>query len=147
MPNHFHFLIQATSMSVFMKQTTALAQTQLCDGFKSLLSTYTQAVNKQEDRVGSLFSQNTKAKLVSCEEIKTDYSLLCLNYIHQNPVEAGLVQVIEDWPYSSYLDYAHRRNGTLCSKEIAYQLIDADWDNFSAFSEAILPEESIRNLY
>lgn len=147
MPNHFHFLLQATPDSVTIKQTQLISQTELSDGFRQLLSTYTQAINKQENRTGSLFSQNTKAKLVSCDETKIDYSLLCLNYIHQNPVRAGLVKIAEDWLYSSFPDYARCRNGTLCSKEIAYQLIDADWDNFNSFSCQLLPENVADCLY
>ena len=147
MPNHFHFLLQATPDSVIIQQTRHIRQTELSDGFRQLLSTYTQAINKQENRTGSLFSQNTKAKLVSCDETKMDYSLLCLNYIHQNPVQAGLVTVAEDWQYSSFPDYAKRRNGTLCSRNIAYQLIDADWTNFIAFAYELLPENYVDYLY
>ena len=147
MPNHFHFLLQATHDSVTIKQNQLVKQTELSDSFRQLLSSYTQAINKQENRTGSLFSQNTKAKLVSCDETKLDYSLLCLNYIHQNPVRAGLVQVAEDWLYSSFPDYAQRRNGTLCSKDIAYQLINADWDNFIPFSRELLPEHVIDYFY
>ena len=122
-------------------------RTTLSEGFRCLLSSYTQGINKQENRTGSLFAQNTKAKLVGCHEAKIDYSLLCLNYIHQNPLRAGLVQAIEDWPFSSFLDYANFRNGPLCSKEAAYQLIDADWANFVRFSEEIIPESFTENLH
>ncbi|WP_227687139.1 transposase [Spirosoma arboris] len=147
MPNHFHFLLQATSDSVLTKQGQLITQTELSDGFRQLLSSYAQAINKQENRTGSLFAQNTKAKLVGCHETKIDYSLSCLNYIHQNPVQASLVQVLKDWPYSSFPDYANFRNGTLCSKDIAYQLIDADWINFIQFSSGLLPEDIAVQLY
>ena len=119
----------------------------LSDGIKNLLSSYTQAINKQQNRTGSLFTQNTKAKLVGCDETKIDYSLLCLNYIHQNPLRAGLVRDSKDWLYSSYLDYARLRNGTLCSKDVTYQLIDADWSNFIRFSNELLPENAGDELY
>jgi len=147
MPNHFHFLLQATPASMALKQTQLGTRTAMSEGFKNLLSSYTQAINKQENRTGSLFAQNTKARLVGCYEAKIDYSLLCLNYIHQNPLRAGLVQATETWPYSSFPDYAQLRNGTLCAKEIAYQLIDADWVNFAYFSGELLPETAIDNLY
>ena len=33
-----------------------------------------------------------------------------LEYIHRNPVEAGLVEKKEDWPWSSYRHYAKKEN-------------------------------------
>ena len=147
MPNHFHFLIQATSASTVLTHTQLGSRTALSEGVKNLLSSYTQAINKQEIRTGSLFAQNTKAKLVSHRETEIDYSLLCLNYIHQNPLRAGLVQEVKDWPYSSFPDYAHLRRGTLCEKEITYGLIDADWTHFTDFSAEILPEGVDQKLY
>ncbi|MCL4236360.1 MAG: transposase [Deltaproteobacteria bacterium] len=34
-----------------------------------------------------------------------------VNYIHQNPVKAGLVRIAEDWPWSSAAEYLARRMG------------------------------------
>ena len=51
-------------------------------------------------------------------------------YIHQNPLRAGLVSRLEDWPYSSFIDYARLRNGTICDKELACHLIGFDKDDF-----------------
>jgi REP element-mobilizing transposase RayT len=34
-----------------------------------------------------------------------------INYIHNNPIKAGLVDSIEDWQYSSAADYLGRDNG------------------------------------
>jgi hypothetical protein len=95
------------------------------NGFKTLLSSYTKAVNQQETRAGSLFQQNSRAKcLTAISDYKqNNYGLVCFNYIHQNPVNAGLVQNMEDWEFSSFRDYAGLRNGTLCSKEIAFELL------------------------
>lgn len=148
MPNHFHLLIQATGASVQTHRSPlGSSQTILSDGFKNLLSSYTQGINKQQNRTGSLFVQNTRAKLVACADQDLDYSLLCFNYIHQNPVHAGLVATAQEWPYSSFLDYAQLRNGTLCAKEETYNLIDADWDDFIQFSTAILPDNVNDWLY
>ena len=36
-----------------------------------------------------------------------------LNYIHQNPVEAGFVEKPEDWLHSSAADYAGLRKGKI----------------------------------
>jgi REP-associated tyrosine transposase len=36
-----------------------------------------------------------------------------LEYIHRNPVEAGLVKNPEDWPWSSYRHYVKRENAPI----------------------------------
>ena len=42
-----------------------------------------------------------------------------LNYIHRNPVRAGLVESVEAYPYSSYRNYVNDDNSLI--------LIDKDW--------------------
>lgn len=89
-----------------------------------LLSSYSQAINKQNETTGSLFQQKTKAKILSetIEGKKESYLENCFFYVHNNPFRAGLVKNLDDWPYSSYLDYIKLRNGSLCNKEMFFQL-------------------------
>jgi len=44
-------------------------------------------------------------------------------------LKAGLVKEIKDWKYSSFSDYAGYRNGTLCSKSIAYDMLNLPEDS------------------
>lgn len=53
MPNHFHFLVLTKSDFLHKEFSNSL---------KIMLRSYTRAINKQEDRTGSLFQQNTKIK-------------------------------------------------------------------------------------
>jgi hypothetical protein len=62
MPNHFHFLINVTEKSAEKITIGNNEMSQLAKGFRQLLSSYSQAINKQESRTGSLFRQKTKAK-------------------------------------------------------------------------------------
>ncbi len=78
------------------------------------------------------FQQKTKAK---CTNDSESYSLIAFHYIHQNPVMAGLVNSPEDWQHSSFNDYAGLRNGTLCEKQKAYELLDLATIDF--YSETI----------
>lgn len=130
MPNHFHLL-------VYSKPDVIPAK--FSNGLRVMLRSYTRGINKQEKRAGSLFQQNTKVKPLEPADTPThsmtrshamsrdmeleDYLLTCFHYIHQNPMKAGLVKRMEDWEMSSFLDYAGLRNGTLCNKEVAYQLL------------------------
>jgi putative transposase len=102
----------------------------------TLLSSYTKAINKQQNRSGSLFRKETKSKngivdgFITVNGKNKDlffkpdnhYEAICFDYIHQNPVKAGLVRKVEEWRYSSALDYAGLRNGTLCNQELARKL-------------------------
>jgi len=116
----------------------------ITNGFRLLQSSYAKGINKQQGRSGSLFQQKTKAKLVSCEE---NYSLIAFFYIHQNPVEAGLIKVAEDWIYSSYRDYAGIRLGTLCNKERAFQLLGLYDIDFKTEIAKRIDEEKIQKIF
>jgi len=116
MPNHFHFML--STFNNFDEE-------KFNNGYRILLSSYTKAINVQENRTGSLFQQNSKAKcLTALSNYKSNnYGLVCFNYIHQNPLNAGLVSKMEDWEFSSFRDYAGTRNGTMCNKNLAFELL------------------------
>ncbi|MCF6351532.1 MAG: transposase [Cyclobacteriaceae bacterium] len=86
-----------------------------------ILSSYTKAINNRYGRTGSLFQAHTKAKNVSKHQ---QQAFICFHYIHQNPLKAKLVNKMEDWEFSSYQDYLGIRNGTLCNKQLAFELLD-----------------------
>ena len=106
-----------------------------------MLMSYTKALNKQQNRTGKLFREETKAECINCPNGITpsfystksgiqihvsdpakEYPQACFNYIHQNPVKAGLVSTMDEWEYSSYKDYTGYRKGKLVNKELAESL-------------------------
>lgn len=116
----------------------------LSEAIKHLLSSYTQAINKQNSSTGSLFQQNTKAKPI----VKGDknYDLISFHYIHQNPYRAKLVEKMEDWEYSSFRDYCGLRNGTLCNKELAKSLLELNMKTFYEDSYKETGYDDINNI-
>lgn len=102
MPNHFHLLIgQNTDISI----STLMLR---------LSGSYGKFFNKKYDRVGSIFQDQFKAV-----HVESNPQLLHLSsYIHLNPITAGLETSLDTYPYSSYLEYAGLRKGTLCKREI-----------------------------
>ena len=134
MPNHFHFLIDTTEKSCEKVKIGSLELTQLTNGFRKLLSIYASAINIQEKRSGSLFRQKTKYSLVD-GKANEKYLENCFHYIHQNPMEAGLVKDLKNWEHSSFKDYTGFRNGTLCDKNIAEKYIDINPENILRESE------------
>ena len=102
MPNHFHFLIRQNGNVKISK----LIQ-KLCTG-------YAKYFQKKYEHTGHLFQGAFKAINVENES----YLMWLSAYIHQNPGVGGIVENLEDYPYSSYPDYIGKRNENLCSKDI-----------------------------
>ncbi len=122
--------------------------TTLNDSIGTMLRSYTRAINIQQERSGSLFRRKTKAKFIarvgnevipsmdktppdkvadkkaSLTALISDREYLqdCFNYIHDNPVEAGLVTHIKEWEFSSYLDYTDLRKWNQVNIERANEL-------------------------
>jgi REP element-mobilizing transposase RayT len=128
MPNHFHFLISSDERTITTKNVAGKEKNILSEGIRLLLSSYAQAINKQNKFTGSLFQQNTKARPIV--KGSRNYDLTVFHYIHQNPYRANLVKRMEDWEYSSFKDYYGQRNGTLCNKEIAIKLLGLNMKTF-----------------
>lgn len=132
MPNHFHFLLYTNEKVVDVISTTlnGVKKTNpLSESIRIMLSSYSKLINSQENRTGSIFQQNSKAKNISEieeSENKTnqDYLFNCFNYIHQNPLQSDLVNLMEKWDFSSFKDYIGNRNGSLCNKKLANELIE-----------------------
>ena len=127
MPNHFHFLISTNKLSVIPKDVGSLQLSALSNGFRMLLSSYTQSINKQQNTTGSLFRQNTKSKQI--DDGSLNYAFTAFHYIHLNPLVSNLIANLNDWDFSSYKDYIGLRNGTLCNIALTKELIDAKWDD------------------
>ncbi len=158
MPNHFHFLIEATEescMNADEKHRPALQI--LSKNIGTVLSSYTFAFNKQNGRRGNLFALQTKAKMLNeayalsgsnrLAHSQIDHATACFLYIHQNPVMAGLVSKLEYWEFSSFQDYAGLRNGKLVQKETAIEFIELDFDNFLEQSKFIVDENLLKKIY
>ncbi len=96
MPNHYHLLVY-------------LQTDNFSDLMQAFSGSYTKAINKRYQRVGSIFQGRFQALHVDREE----YLLHLTRYIHLNPVEANLVEKAEDWEFSSYPEYLGLRGGTL----------------------------------
>ena len=94
MPNHFHFLLQPTENGLKERNTFGgKSMQELAYRIGILLSSYSQAINKQNKTTGSLFQQKTKAKILSeiSNGSRISYFEQCFHYIHQNPVKAKTI--------------------------------------------------------
>ncbi|MFA9391402.1 MAG: transposase [Prolixibacteraceae bacterium] len=148
MPNHFHFLVVANSMSCELVEEKHRPITQqLAKNIGTLLSSYTRAINKLKHRRGKLFAHNTSAKCLN-DQMNNEYFLdNCFHYVHQNPVRARLCAHPKDWEFSSYRDYAGIRNGKLVNMELASEMLNNDIDNFEALSKVLIDESKLKGLF
>ncbi len=133
MPNHFHILVYIPELKYSSSHTYSSGDSKSPDELNKkivaaiaiILRSYTRAINKKQNRTGSLFQSKTKAKNLS-ENL--NYAFTCFHYIHQNPISVGLVNSMRGWEFSSYQDYSGDRNGTLCNKKLANNLLDIPFE-------------------
>lgn len=171
MPNHFHFLVYVREVELEVVDGSAidgftwsegLTKDAAIDGFTwseavikqpkkfrtlndsigLMLRSYTRAINKQENRSGSLFRNPTKAEcvtklngntplffntsqgtIINVRMPEKEYPQACWNYIHNNPVAANMVNNPEDWEFSSYRDFCGLRNGKMINRERAKEFV------------------------
>ncbi len=94
MPNHFHLMV---------KQNSDIPISQL---ISKVSISYAMYFNKRYNKVGNIFQDAFKAKLIDSDSYLTYLSA----YIHNNPENP------QTYPYSSFPDLAGDRNGTICDK-------------------------------
>jgi len=109
MPTHYHMLLRVGKTSEFLKNS----EVSLSNAMMRLSVSYTKAINKRFERVGSLFQGQFQAKPI---QTYSHLLNLCI-YIHANPVKDGLVALPENWIYSNYLEWLGQRDGTLVDRD------------------------------
>jgi len=146
MPNHFHLLLSAKPEAVkFINEKHRIHTQVLSKNIGTLLSSYTQAINKQVNRRGALFAHKTIAKPLNFAS--NQYAVVCFNYIHQNPCQLDLVNKPEDWEFSSYKDYISNRNNSLINIDLAEEIVNFDKENFAEWSKAIADEKLLKGIW
>ncbi|MFQ5721871.1 MAG: helix-turn-helix domain-containing protein, partial [Candidatus Aminicenantales bacterium] len=96
MDNHYHLFIK-----------TLFAN--LSDGIHYLNASYANWFRVKYKLVGSIFQGRYKSILVD----EQSYALVLSVYIHLNPIRAGIVKEIDEYRWSSFLDYIGARKATV----------------------------------
>lgn len=130
MPNHFHFLLQ-------QKRDGGITE------FASkLTNSYTKYFNIKNRRVGPLFQGEFKSVY-----IETNEQLLHLSrYIHLNPLVDYVTKYLENYKWSSYIEYINSSINGACQKDIIlnqfkshndYKQFVLNWEDYGKKLEAI----------
>lgn len=85
MSNHYHLVLETVEGN-------------LSKGMRQLNGFYSQTYNRRHQKVGHVFQGRYKAIMVE----KESYLLELCRYVELNPVRAGMVHNVGDWPWSSY---------------------------------------------
>jgi len=117
MPNHFHLLIRFKDSDQMSNENE---HKYLMRQFSNLLNGYAKAYNKKYNRKGSLFLDFLKRKRVDNEK----YLIKLLHYIHNNPINHGFVENINDWKYSSYHSYINLAKESKIERKEMMQYFD-----------------------
>jgi len=104
MPNHIHLLLhvcEGKSISDFMRDFKKYSSVQIKDVLteNKMLDLLSQL--NEGDNEFSLWKDRFDSVQVYSERVMETK----LNYIHYNPVKAGLVEEMTDWKYSSARNY------------------------------------------
>lgn len=105
MPNHYHFLV---------RQDKDVPAGQLP---QRVFNSYSKAYNKLYQHSGTLFEGRFKAIPVANDA----YLRHLCRYIHANPVKDGIVQQLDAWPFSNYLDWVGKRPGKLVDQRFVQE--------------------------
>jgi len=100
-PNHFHLVIRINE-SIQLKEQVISDQEEIGKIFvnqlRSLLITYTMAINNQQKRTGAMFDARYKRLSIESEE----YLKYLLFYCHYNPEKHEIVKNFRNYKFSSY---------------------------------------------
>ena len=88
MTNHYHLFIQTPDAN-------------LSRSMRHLNGVYTQRYNRKHGHDGQLFRGRYKSIVVESDT----YALELIRYIHRNPMEAGIVDTLQKYPWSSHKPY------------------------------------------
>ena len=114
MTNHVHLILQPGDSVAGMGQL-----------MKRLAGRQTRFVNRQESRTGTLWESRYKSSPIDTDT----YLLACCRYVELNPVRAGMVGDLAEYPWSSY----HRHSGN--SGQFSWVDIDPCYEELGATEE------------
>jgi len=85
MDTHYHLVVQPLAGRV-------------AEGMRVLNGAHSRAFNVRHDRRGALFEARYTNTPIADEE----HLASTVDYVHYNPVKAGMVEVPEEWPWSTF---------------------------------------------
>ena len=128
MSNHYHLLIENS-------------QKNLSEALKKLNGDYAASFNKKYGRSGHLWQGRFKSWLLFDET----HFWTVVKYIERNPLEAGMVNTIQSWPWQSlYARLENQENLALLEQSLIWRMDDREYLEFLGSS---LDSEHLESVY
>ena len=122
MTNHFHLL------------ATPQTDTGLPQMMQAVGRSYVRYFNDLYERSGTLWEGRYRSTLIQTDR----YLLACMAYIDLNPVRAGLVADVRDYPWSSHAFYVGMRSDKLITPHsLFWDLANTPFSREGAYSEFV----------
>src|SRR5688500_15422626 len=99
MSNHIHFLVKVNDKIEIPENSKYAPEQFVSKQFSNLFSSYTQAFNKQQRRMGNLFISNFKRRKIGNDEYLTNV----IKYIHINTFKNSVVKNLFILKYNFYI--------------------------------------------
>ena len=129
MDNHYHLFIKTT-------------QPNLSQGIHYLNSSYANWFRNKHQIIGPIFQGRFKSILVDAD----NYALLLSAYIHLNPLRAGIVRQLEDYPWSSYLDYLNLRKTNISDTSFILKSLDNNtYNSIKKYREYVMEYQGMKD--
>lgn len=128
MPNHYHFLLRQDS------------DISISNFIQSVFNSYTKAFNKMFGRSGTLFEGPYKAIHID----NHNYLIHLCRYIHLNPLDARLVDFLQNWKYSNYLEWIGQRKSLLIDLEFVKNNF-GNPEEYIKFVSDYIPTKTLNN--
>ncbi|TES92171.1 MAG: chromosomal replication initiator DnaA [Candidatus Cloacimonadota bacterium] len=90
--NHYHLVLKTPNANI-------------SEGMHYLNTSYANWFKAKHNIVGVVFQGRYKSPIVD----EDNYALVATVYVHVNPIRAGVVKNLEDYKWSSFLDYIGKR--------------------------------------
>ena len=122
MTNHFHLL------------ATPQTETGLPQMMQAVGRSYVRYFNDLHGRSGTLWEGRYRSTLIQTDR----YLLACMAYIDLNPVRAGLVSDVRDYPWSSHAFYVGVRSDRLITPHpLFWELANTPFGREATYSELV----------
>lgn len=111
----YHWVLMSNHIHLVMETTEKSSLSKIMQGMNLA---YTIWFNRKNGKVGHLWQDRFKSAVVE----KDSYLLECGRYVERNPLRAGMVKDLKDYPWSSYRVYAYGKADGVTDR---YEIYDA----------------------
>ena len=133
MDNHYHLFLKTTKPNI-------------SQALHYLNTSYANWFRIRYQLAGSVFQGRFKSILVDADH----YALVLSVYIHLNPLRAGIVDNLEDYPWSSYPDYLNLRKSSIdhLDTSLVLNFFSPDYhSSIRQYQEYILLNQSLEDPF